>query len=690
MNKINKARILPGGSFYFTRDELATKKEIETKLLSPSPIQEKGLKKPEVINIESDNLSDIPFIVLASSKKLTSERILRAGSGIIFQDLGQNNDLIISVNPLAVSNIVINVTSKGTGVNLNLPLSGSEISLRTLQGSGQLDIYNLGNTTILSAPRAVITTSSLGGVSMGLTVSAGTGNRNELLIRGLTGGGIVEVSALTNTIVISAAPFTQNITTSSFGTGAQIAIGVSGNREIHFRTITGTGVLDATTVGNVIQLSAPRAVITTSSLGGVSMGLAVSAVTGNRNELLIRGLTGGGIVEVSALTNTIVISAAPFIQNITTSSFGGGNQIAIGVSGNREIHFRTLVGGGGIEVSSTTDTIVISAAPLTQNITTSSFGTGAQIALGVSANREIQFRTLVGGGGIEVSATTDIILISATPGGYKDRIVGDILTNNYVTTSALNSSVHVATNGNVVLAITSAGMVGINTIEPSFIIDIHNTDPLIGPRIRFFNDTTSANFTAGGVIGMIGNSSIFEVSNYHTEPEASINFNLSEGLKFTINRDYIKLFDTSYVTYDQAGCRMAILKTVIPNGTNGVKTSFYLPNSAELVMPTYTMWSYEIDILASELDSSMNNYAVYKIKGISIRNDLPSTITALPVLEEIIYETSSALGWSCGVSANKSTGSLEIFALLSSYSGVNDVSWAAYIKIVELNLSILS
>jgi len=585
MNKIKQARILPGGSFYFTR-ESATKKEIETKLLSPSPIQEKGLKKPEVINIESDNLSDIPFIVLASSKKLTSERILRAGPGIIFQDLGQNNNLIISVDPLAASNIVINVTSKGTGVNLNLPLSGSEISFRTLQGSGQLDIYNLGNTTILSAPRAVITTSSLGGVNLGLNVSAGTGNRNELLIR---------------------------------------------------------------------------------------------------------GLTGGGIVEVSALTNTIVISAAPFTQNITTSSFGGGNQITLGVSGNSEIQFRTLVGGGGIEVSTTTDTIVISAAPgsFTQNITISSFGTGAQIALGVSANQEIQFRTLVGGGGIEVSATTDIILISATPGGYKDRIVGDILTNNYVTTSALNSSVHVATNGNVVLAITSAGMIGVNTVEPSYMIDIHNTDPLVGPTIRFFNDTTSANFTAGGIIGMFGNSSMFEISNFHTEPETGINFNLNEGLKFTINRNYIKLFDTSYVTFDQAGCRMAILKTIIPNGTNGVKTSFYLPNSAELVMPEYTMWSYEIDILASEFDSSMNNYAVYKIKGISIRNDLPNTITALPVLEEIIYETSSALGWSCGVSANKSTGSLEIFALLSSYSGVFDVSWAAFIKIVELNLSIL-
>jgi hypothetical protein len=474
-------------------------------------------------------------------------------------------------------------------------------------------------------------------VSLGLNVSAGTGNRNELLIRGLTGGGVIEVSALTNTIVISAAPFTQNITISSFGGGNQIAIGVSGNSEIQFRTITGTGVLDVTTVGNVIQLSAPKAEITTSSLGGISLGLNVSAGTGNRNELLIRGLTGGGIVEVSALTNTIVISAAPFTQNITISSFG----------------------------------------------------TGAQIAIGVSANQEIQLRTLVGGGGIEVSATTNIILISATPGGYKDRIVGDILTNNYVTTSALNSSIHVATNGNVVLAITSAGMIGVNTVEPSFMIDIHNTDILIGPRIRFFNDITSANSTLGGIIGMFGNSSTFEISNYHTEPEAGINFNLDKGLKFTINRDYIKLFDSSYVTSDQAGCRMAILKTVIPNGTNGVKTSFYLPNSAELVMPEYTMWSYEIDILASELDASMSNYAVYKIKGISIRNDLPNTITALPVLEEIIYETSSALGWSCSVSANKSTGSLEIFALLSSYSGVYDVSWAAFIKIVELNLSLL-
>ena len=155
-----------------------------------------------------------------------------------------------------------------------------------------------------------------------------------------------------------------NITVSSFGTGEQIALGVSANKEIQFRTLVGGGILDATTVGNIIQLSAPKAEITTSSLGGVSMGLAVSAGTGNRNELLIRGLTGGGIVEVSALTNTIVISAAPFTQNVTVSSFGGGNQITLGVSGNREIQFRTLVGGGNVEVSAFTNTIVISATIL--------------------------------------------------------------------------------------------------------------------------------------------------------------------------------------------------------------------------------------------------------------------------------------------------------------------------------------
>jgi len=51
-----------------------------------------------------------------------------------------------------------------------------------------------------------------------------------------------------------------------------------------------------------------------------------------------------------------------FVDNITVSSFGGGSQVAIGVSGNREIQFRTLVGGGIIEISSNSSgEIIISA-----------------------------------------------------------------------------------------------------------------------------------------------------------------------------------------------------------------------------------------------------------------------------------------------------------------------------------------
>ena len=149
------------------------------------------------------------------------------------------------------------------------------------------------------------------------------------------------------------------ITLSSFGGGATLALGVSANREIQLRTLTGAGIAEVTTVGNTVQVSAAKATLETSSLGGVSLGLAVSAGTGNRNELRIRGLTGGGIIEVSSLTNSIIISAA---QNITNSAFGGGINPIIAISGNSEIQTRTFVGGGIVEVSSKANGEIIVSA----------------------------------------------------------------------------------------------------------------------------------------------------------------------------------------------------------------------------------------------------------------------------------------------------------------------------------------
>ncbi|MEO0225100.1 MAG: hypothetical protein ABIL76_08440, partial [candidate division WOR-3 bacterium] len=140
----------------------------------------------------------------------------------------------------------------------------------------------------------------------------------------------VEVSAASDgRIIVSAPQFIQNIMLSSFGNGEQIGIGVSGNREIHLRTLVGGGIIETNTSGNVIQISASRSTIETSSLGGVSLGLNVSAGTGNRNELRIRGLVGGGIIEVSALSNVVSISASPFIISDRILGYGSSNAVIV-------------------------------------------------------------------------------------------------------------------------------------------------------------------------------------------------------------------------------------------------------------------------------------------------------------------------------------------------------------------------
>ncbi|MEM4261284.1 MAG: hypothetical protein QXG00_08625 [Candidatus Woesearchaeota archaeon] len=147
----------------------------------------------------------------------------------------------------------------------------------------------------------------------------------------------------------------QDVSVSSFGNGLSNVIGTS-SREIHFRKFIGSGITEISLLGYDVKISAARATIETSSLGGVSLGLAVSAGTGNRNELRIRGLTGGGIIEVSALANSIVISAAN--TSLTLSSLGTGTNIITTISGS-EIIQRRVQGAGSIDVRTSSNGVLI-------------------------------------------------------------------------------------------------------------------------------------------------------------------------------------------------------------------------------------------------------------------------------------------------------------------------------------------
>ncbi|MEM4261286.1 MAG: hypothetical protein QXG00_08635, partial [Candidatus Woesearchaeota archaeon] len=131
---------------------------------------------------------------------------------------------------------------------------------------------------------------------------------------------------------------------------------------------------------------------------------------GNRNELRIRGLTGGGIIEVSALANSIVISAASFTQNITNSAFGGGINPILAISANSEIHTRTFTGGGIVEVSAATDGRIIVSAANIVNLNLSSLGTGTDIITTISGSEIIQ-RRIQGAGSIDVRTSSNGVLI---------------------------------------------------------------------------------------------------------------------------------------------------------------------------------------------------------------------------------------------------------------------------------------
>jgi hypothetical protein len=114
-------------------------------------------------------------------------------------------------------------------------------------------------------------------------------------------------------IIIKTKTELPTITLSSTGFGEDLFLFVSSNSELIFKKISGSGITQVKTSALSLIVSSPRSVITTSSLGNISLGLSVSAGTGNRNELTILGLSNDDLmITLSATTSSIRIGRRNF------------------------------------------------------------------------------------------------------------------------------------------------------------------------------------------------------------------------------------------------------------------------------------------------------------------------------------------------------------------------------------------
>lgn len=290
-----------------------------------------------------------------------------SGAGII-EVRTAGDDIIVSA---ATTEAPVQATNLGGGQEVAIGTSSQETQYRTLAGAGIIDVRTDGNQIVFSAaptPVTVQATTQGGGISPIISTSG-----QETNYRSFVGTGTVEVRQSANTINVSGAGF-RNATTAS---GTSLIFSTS-NSNLQLRGLTGQGTLQVRTTTSAIVVSAPRAVVTTSSRGTGSSILAntpVSAITGNRNELIFKSVEGAGAVQVSAGTNSIVFSAAPnpvnlsdlnndegFISGITETTLGGGSQVIVSISGGNDIQQRSISGGGIVNVSGGTSEITVSAA----------------------------------------------------------------------------------------------------------------------------------------------------------------------------------------------------------------------------------------------------------------------------------------------------------------------------------------
>ena len=501
--------------------------------------------------------------------------------------------------------------------------ANSEIIFKTIEGNGIIDIYSLSGTIYVSANALKsISVSSLGtGIQLYSTVSAG----QEIRLRTLEAGGIVEISAKsTGEIVVSAAPLSQNITVSSFGIGLSPIIGISGNSEIQTRTFV-----------------------------------------------------GGGIVEVSAASDGRIIVSAT--QNVTLSSFGGGETLAIGVSANREIQLRTLTGAGIAEVTTVGNTVQISAARAT--IETSSLG-GVSLGLAVSAgtgNRnELRIRGLTGGGIIEVSALTNSIVISATR--FDDRLIG-YGSSNAVIVSAPLSSIRFITQSAVRMTITDNGYVGIGTTSPNGMLEIFDPNSE-NSTIQFTNSATGVSSLAGSIIGLLSGSTSLTIQN---RSFSEINFDIGLENRLSIGYDNFSLRGDNFVNLGDAEVKKYILTGIVSADVSGVQRYLFLPGSSRMIVPPNSSWLFEIFVLGKERNGV--EAGGYKYRGLIIRSSISadSVFFVGSPFEEIISESTGAYGWEASVTANTTHGSLDIYVLISGYSG-DDVYWISYVNIMQISI----
>lgn len=247
-----------------------------------------------------------------------------------------------------------------------------------------------------------------------------------------------------------------------------------------FKSIVGVGAISVSSSPTELTLSA------------APNPTSLSQLSNDQGFVSANQFVGSGIIQIrvsgTGAGRQIIVSAATTQVAVQSSALGGGSSIVIGTSAN-ETRYRTLIGSGSIQISAGSNTVIVSApvynqvSAVSQLINDSEYVSAAQVnaqiqSFGfitqVSANNQFLEPTdVVSGGIIEVNQTAGGIKVSAT--GIKTVQSGGIVD----VTSVNSTTVRVSATG--IKNIQAGGIIEISNINDTTVkVSAPTYNPLLG------------------------------------------------------------------------------------------------------------------------------------------------------------------------------------------------------------------
>lgn len=832
MPSYRKIRIEPNTGTLETDDfsSQGTPENVNTPILPPQPTTFKPFKKSIIL----EGTENISYIVVSSTGLLNSERQLIAGSGIQIVDNGPNSTVEIRLDPTfsqTLVNFFVNdsfvfssnsVNFKTTGnllisavyvssqnrvdYTLSLDLSGintgsvelenlasgstilaisgnNNLIQKALINSGTVEVIETSTTISFSASPQGVQFVALSGKN-GINVTGSPITYSGEVVLGLVPTGVsagfhnfVQVDTFGRIVSAFSVPYLQNITLSSRGTTGAVFVELSGSNHLIQKRIIGGGNIVIENTTNEIKISSvPISVAVSAIVSGEKIITEVSSgefkqrtldagtgiiLSADNNRIIIsfdysliplliiddvgtsgavllsapligedyviemKRIVGGGGIEVSSTPNYVIISSKAVMEVQVSVPFISGKNIVADVSSN-EIYMKLIDNGPGITIVDLGNALEIGIDPSNPAdfppVTVSSLGTSGVVLFSVDSitGHEILLKNIVGGGGIEVSSNSNYLIISATPqssnnwiqanngnnfanspvaGANNSIAIGDnakatvsaaiafginavasannaIAIGHNIKISADNSTV-IGSNGNKAIFINAIGNVGIGTENPQAKLHIESNEQA---SLVFQNSVTGSAATDGTSLELLSASTDFSINNRSGD---KIIFSTNNVEKFIVNDKKIiqKYGDISQ--QNDAIYFASILKAEVSANASGQRVYFTFPDGSELFVPDNTAWMFDVRVLAKQRNQPQA--AGYKFDGLILKMSGNATIQMVnPPMETIIAESTSAFAWQAGVSADSTTGNMRIYAFISGVTATEEVDWLAFVNITQI------